>query len=1019
MTFTLHECLDRLATRNVGRTEADIQADVRDALLYGGFDLGEENVRLESPAPERTRIDVEVGAVVIECKRDLRAERVLLDAELQLLGYLNDREALNNGSYVGILTDGVLWRCYRTKAQTVQLISTLELRQAQVEERRFRWWMGSLLATERHIVPDAASILERLGSDSPSCQLALRELSDLWASAGELPEVQLKRTLWAKLLKTALGTQFEDEDSLFVEHSYLVLTAILIAHVVIGFEASELQDSPGVALSGQLFARAGIRGVGEAGFFDWVLDVPGGEAIIADLARRLSVFEWSGVDHDVLKALYQSVISPATRHRLGEYYTPDWLAFRMVEVVITDPLINTVLDPACGSGTFLFHAIRKYLKAANVAGVPLKAAVAGVVDHVYGLDLHPVAVVLAQVTYLLAIGTERIIQASVPLSIPVYLGDSMRWEIADETFLAPSGEVVVPTGEQNTLFGSSELRFPASVVSDPPRFDLLVDELATRAASRQRGERPLPITGVLNNFGVPEADRGVLESTYRNLCELHDLGRDHIWGFFVRNQSRPAWFASPENRVDTLIGNPPWLSYRYMPQEMKSRFRDRAQERHLWAGGRVATQQDLSAFFAARSIELYLAVGGRFGFVMPLATLSRLSYEGFREGNFSSPTIECVVAFDTPWDLHAIEPDFFPVPSSVVSGRRVMPVSHTDQAPLPSSRLVASGHLDASTGSDAGDNLSWLLVEPNADTITYTEANSPYASRFRNGATLFPRFLIFVEKESPGPLQPRTHQAVRSKRGRLDKEPWRSLPDLTGSVEEIFIKRVFMGEHCLPFRTLDPFEAVIPYDGREILSGDSERIDRYPGFAEWWRKAEQVWIANRSSNRVTFTEQIDYMRKLSAQFPIPPLRVVYTKAGNYLTAAEVTDREAIVDHKLYWGAAASVEEAHYLTAILNSPVLAEVVEPYQSRGAFGARDFDKYVWYPPIPEFDFANAGHQHLATLGAMSKELASSIQIDSRAMFQRARQIIRAELASTGLFSDIDEVVRSIIGTPRNSSN
>jgi hypothetical protein len=53
--FDLTTCLARLSERNRGRTEAD----VRDLLLYGEFDLGEEQVRLESPAADRRRIDVE------------------------------------------------------------------------------------------------------------------------------------------------------------------------------------------------------------------------------------------------------------------------------------------------------------------------------------------------------------------------------------------------------------------------------------------------------------------------------------------------------------------------------------------------------------------------------------------------------------------------------------------------------------------------------------------------------------------------------------------------------------------------------------------------------------------------------------------------------------------------------------------------------------------------------------------------------------------------------------------------
>ena len=38
---------------------------------------------------------------------------------------------------------------------------------------------------------------------------------------------------------------------------------------------------------------------------------------------------------DLLKQLYQYLVPRHLRHDLGEYYTPDWLAQR-------------VLDPACG-----------------------------------------------------------------------------------------------------------------------------------------------------------------------------------------------------------------------------------------------------------------------------------------------------------------------------------------------------------------------------------------------------------------------------------------------------------------------------------------------------------------------------------------------------------------------------------------------------------------------------------------------------------------------------------------------
>ena len=96
---------------------------------------------------------------------------------------------------------------------------------------------------------------------------------------------------------------------------------------------------------------------------------------------------------------------------------------------------------------------------------------------------------------------------------------------------------------------------------------------------------------------------------------------------------------------------------------------------------------------------------------------------------------------------------------------------------------------------------------------------------------------------------------------------------------------------------LPPGQVIIPFDGPVKMSGDDERIDRYPGLADWWRRAEQVWLENRSSDKRTLLDQVDYINQLSAQFPTPHIRVVYTKAGNYLTSAIVTDGQAVIDHK--------------------------------------------------------------------------------------------------------------------------
>jgi type I restriction-modification system DNA methylase subunit len=152
-------------------------------------------------------------------------------------------------------------------------------------------------------------------------------------------------------------------------------------------------------MSGAWFSEAQIGGVVEADFFDWIVEVPGGDRFVKSLARRLTRFAWENAEPDVMKELYESIISPETRHRLGEYYAPSWLAEKIVAECVIDPLTQCVLDASCGSGTFLFHAVRRYLAAAEAAGPSSSDAIPGVVTNVVGIDVHPVAVALTRVTY--------------------------------------------------------------------------------------------------------------------------------------------------------------------------------------------------------------------------------------------------------------------------------------------------------------------------------------------------------------------------------------------------------------------------------------------------------------------------------------------------------------------------------------------------------------------------------------------------------------------------------------------
>ncbi|MEV3854923.1 N-6 DNA methylase [Streptomyces sp. NPDC050095] len=1016
---SLDKIVGRLAERKPGRAEAEVQADVRQLLLDGDLNLGDGDldVQLEAQVGDGRRIDVEVGFTAIEIKKDIRGKTALQKAEQQLKGYVRSRtEAMSGQRYVGILTDGVDWRVYEfhPSADLLTQVHRFQLTKRTAPAELLTWLEG-VLATAQGIKPTPHMIEAKLGAGSIAHSLDFSSLSGLYERFKLEPTVQLKRELWSEVLKSALGAQFEDSDALFIEHTLLVNTASTIAHLVLDMDVAAMP--PATLVRGDLFAKAGIEGVVESDFFAWLLEVDGGPEFVRTAARRLSRFDWAGVEHDVLKVLYESVIAPDTRKKQGEYYTPDWLAEAVVDQAVPTPLEKRALDPSCGSGTFLFHLVRRYLDAADAQGVPLAQALDGLTDHVAGIDLHPVAVALARVTYLLAIGKERLRSPERGrIRVPVYLGDSLQWD--QESDLLSHGHLLIRTGAGSTMF-ERELRFPEHLLKDSARFDGIVNDLAERASapSRQPGTRP-SLTGLFNKHAISaKDDQDALAENFRILCELVDEGRNHIWAYYVRNRARPMWLARPDNRVDVLVGNPPWLSFRHMPHGMQQRFKEMSRSMNLWRGDEDATHQDLSGLFIARAVQQYLTEGGVFAFVVPNSVLDRPYWAGFRAGNYPDPSEPARVAFSGSWDLRRLRPHFFPRGSAVVFGSRLKSeignaAQDNDAVALPSLTERWTGKIPA-TAHEWADVTKWITRE--AAELRYAGeglTNSPYHSRFWNGATIFPRVLFFVQEQQAGPLGLGSGRvSVRSERSAVEKAPWRDLPDLDGVVEAQFVRPVLLGENVLPYRLLPPRKAVLPIEGTNtIMHGEHDHIDQYPGLAEWWRAAEGLWQQHRTSARLTLLERLDFHRGLRVQLPATPLRVVYGKAGMHVSAALVEDANAVIENKLYWGTVASRQEAMYLLAIMNSPALTEAVRPLMSYGK-DERDIDKAVWELPIPDFDPQNTVHGRLAEIGQAQEELIRTTVLDESKSFVRLRQAVRQVLSTEPHAEELDQMVRELV--------
>lgn len=955
----------------------------------------------------------------------------------QLDGYLAESHEKDGRVRLGILTDGKYWLLRWTNAGPVNTAKpygfTLEFPGQWM--LLYEWLRDQALETRENRPVDRDEIKNYFGPGSPNYGKEIDALKTLYQANAARETIQVKRRLWQDLLRTALGEMSsspEQMDDLFVRHTYLSAVIGMVVQASFRFDLRQLAAiEPEDLLYGRRFRSAtGLQGIVESNFFAWPAEV-GGRPFLEALARRIANFNWLEAPADIGAILYENIIPANEREQLGEYYTPAWLAQAMVEEVVTDPVNQRVLDPACGSGTFLVAAVNHFSNAVMPAGktprLEPRDALNKLRENVTGIDIHPVAVHLARAAWILAARPVLVAAAGsyTRLSIPVYLGDSLQLRYRTGDFFAER-EITIQTQEA----GNTELVFPVSLVDRAEDFDRLMGDVANDI---EQGFEPFL---ALDDNDVTDAEeRETLQATIAKIQELHKQGRNHIWAYYTRNMVRPVALA--RRKVDVIIGNPPWLNYNRTAGVLREELQNLSKERYgIWDGGGYASNQDVAGLFFARSVDLYLKDGGVIGFVMPHSALQSGQFEKWRTGRWASQpagrgrnrasAFIRSVAFDykPAWDLAELRPNnFFSMAACAVFARSTGKSGIA--VPLTGEIEVWQGV----TGSNDVRRVARAVADTSAGKL------SPYDYLAAQGASIRPRRFFFVqETENPAFIRAGNTITVNPRRGVYDQSPWKDL-DLTDisnqTIEKSHLFDIHLGETVAPYVALSPLRALLPLKQGEyaFAASDADAGGVDPGSLEQrmrqrWQTISQWWSDNRTKNSPpTLLGRLDYEKELSSQLNWQfspddrPLRVVYSTSGEP-TAALLPDDAALVDERLYWIPCKDADEANYLLAIINSDALYERVRPLMSKGQYGARDLHKKLWYLPIPAFDARQKLHMVIAKTGERAAAGAAAKLAEVRAQRGDAvgvtiiRRELRQWLRSSPEGKEVEAAVAALLG-------
>jgi hypothetical protein len=874
------------------------------------------------------------------------------------------------------------------------------------------------------VPPTAEDLKQRFGAESPTFAFLKDELGHLFEAAQVQPSVRMKFAMWEKYLEVVYGDT-QAGDGLFIKHTYLATLAKIMVFLRINGGQVPPRDLVIPILNGTVFDDFGITNFIEEDFFAWVL-VPEIRKDVEDhvlrLIHQLVIYDLAELNEDVFKELYQELVDPEVRRGLGEYYTPDWLAEFLLRPKLHESPEATILDPSCGSGTFLFIAIRLKISELRSRGWKSADILSHIQMSVVGVDIHPLAVIISRTNYLLAL-RDLLGARKGSMTIPVYLSDSIKLPefISD---VQENREVYRVEATAEAFF-----MIPKAIAN---RSAVLDSVIGTMHAFAKRYEEGKPTRkGTLESFAnavttsgsVNPADLRVFHRNMEILLDLIDGKEDAIWTFLLRNTYRP--IALSDTKFDLVIGNPPWIVMNVIKNPSYQKFLKRSSGEAGLLDGKsphLYTHMEIATLFYLACARLYLKKKGAISFVMPATIISGDQHAAFRTGHFRGLKL----GFRKIVDLRNVEPLF-----SV--GACVLESSSQAETEYPIDGVSISGKLKRKNVSleEASTTLtfrtsSFALNRTGARTYLQEDTGiagvqlgrSSYFASFSEGATIVPRPFWFVEVVRHPVLGADMNEPVVKSSARAKKKGKKKYADVffEGQIEAAFLFGLVTGSEMVPFGLTLRNLTVLPIEpagaGFRIVKREEAERRGLTHLANWLDRAERVWMEKRGSKSKgpDIYQWIDYRHKLTDQAPKLRYAVVYEAVGTYLVACVVDKKGGtietpdgkvktsgtLIDYSTIYYETADREEADYLSAVFNSKIMDDLIKPMQSTGLFGPRNIWKKVLEIPIPRFSADNADHKALAKLGKACEEKVGAAlpDYDGIGSIGRVRALIRESL-------------------------
>jgi methylase of polypeptide subunit release factors len=795
---------------------------------------------------------------------------------------------------------------------------------------------------------------------------------------------------------------------------------------VAGMRGEALRQELHKLENGDIFRALGLKNLLEGDFFAWYLHAwdKGVEAALSQVLSRLAEYNPVTVRddpllaRDLLKKLYHYLLPREIRHDLGEFYTPDWLAERLLNQ-LGEPLFQLpkpgariptpnkrLLDPACGSGTFLILAARALKANCQQLGMAEADTLEIILNHIAGIDLNPLAVMAARVNLLLAIA-DLLPYRRREVELPIYLADSILTPVEGRQLFEQDRRIL------ETAVGNLPVPAAVNTRAGLERLTDLLDEYVRggfeTAAFLARCRADLP------NLG--NQDQAVLRDLFETLRRLHQQGLNGVWARVVKNAFMPL-FLEP---FDYVVGNPPWINWESLPQPYRERSAPLWQEYGLFVHSGMDTilgkgKKDLSTLMTYVVADRYLKAGGKLAFVITQSAWKTAGagqgFRRFRLGQDGAPLQ--VVHVDDLSRLQVFEG------ASTRTSVFVLRKGEATRYPVPYTYWQK-------TSRGQGLDYDSTLEEVSAQTRCLQFQAAPVDKNDPTSAwlTARPRALAAIQKVL-GRSAYRAYEGVNSGGANavywleiLTKRPdgmlvirnvtegaKREVDSTTACLEPDLVYPLLRNRDVQCWKAQPSLYILMMQDPQTRRGLDATLVQqRYPKTWAYLKRFEkdlrersgfQRYFTRKQGSQVIETAPFYSMFNVG-EYTFAPWKVVWGRMGNRIEAAVVSN--AIPQETISFVACNSEDEAHYIAALINSVAFQCAAYSYSQAGgkSFGSPHILENIC---VRQFSSLDKNHQELSELSRRAHAIRASNDEDALREIEAA--IDRAAARAWGLTDD-----------------